>query len=511
MLSSKVGFCIFHRSLPFVFRNLPIAPAAMQVQGFIAGSRGGARGVLRISRTPAVKAEGSISRRCGVTVVSLKTLFMQTKLLFTVVLMSLAALSCKKEGRFDQPIPSSGPLKVAIVSDIHYMDPSLLDSNAADGTAFQDYLNKDPKLLQYSAAVFKKVMSQLLLAKPDILLVPGDITKDGELLDHRVMAGFFDQLRRQGIAVFVMPGNHDINNAKAKRYAGNNAYPVAMTSKADFESIYGNFGYRAAMARDTASLSYVVQLQPGLRLLSIDASKYADYGPDGDVAEGRIKPATLTWMLAQLAQAKKQNVRVFAMMHHNLIEHYAGQSQLDPGYVVDDYQTIADTLMQAGLRVIFTGHYHAQDISSYTYKGNTLFDIETGSLVTPPIPYRMVTIDRDRLDIRSTTISSIDVAFPDGENYAAYANQFLSQHLDGYFYTYLTSLYGAPPSLATFAAPMFRNGIMAHFAGDEKLPPDQAALINQLGGFSPQLAGIVTTLWTDTGIMDNNTTVTIGH
>ena len=439
---------------------------------------------------------------------------MKGKLLVIITLLCQLTFSCRKQldnhGHFPPVVPNH-PLKIAIVSDIHYMDPSLLDSNGASGTAFQNYLNKDPKLLQYSAAVFKKVMAQLSLSRPDILLVPGDLTKDGEKIDHVVLSGLFGRLRDQGIAVYVMPGNHDINNAKAKRYVGNNDYPVAMTSKTDFAAIYANFGYRAAIARDTASLSYVIQLLPGLRLLSIDASKYEDYGPDGDVAEGRIKPATLTWILAQMAQAKKQNVRMFAMMHHNLIEHYQGQSQLDPGYVVDNWQTIADTLIQAGLRVIFTGHYHAQDISSYTYKGNTVFDIETGSLVTPPIPYRMVTVTDDRLDITSTRITSIDANLPDGESYAAYADQFLSGHLDSYFYSYLTGLYGAPPALATFAAPLFRNGIMAHFAGDESLPPDQQALIAQLAGLSPQLAGIVTTLWTDTGIADNNTTVVVGQ
>ena len=438
---------------------------------------------------------------------------MKMKLLITATLLSQLALSCRKQTGPDNHLPpidiAGAPLKIAVVSDIHYMDPSLLDSNGAAGIAFQAYLTQDPKLLQYSAAVFQKVMAQLLEAKPDILLVSGDITKDGEKIGHQAMAAFFEKMQRAGIAVYVMPGNHDINNAKAKRYVGNNAYPVTMTTKTDFESIYANFGYRAAIARDTASLSYVVQLQPGLRLISIDASKYEDYGPDGDVAEGRIKPATLTWILAQMALANKQHVRLFAMMHHNLIEHYAGQSQLDPGYVVDDYQMIVDTLMQAGLRVIFTGHYHAQDISSYTYKGNTLYDIETGSLVTPPIPYRMITVNKDQLVVRSTTITSIDQTFADGEDYAAYANQFLSGHLDTYFYTYLTSLFNAPPSLATFAAPLFRNGIMAHFAGDEKMPADQLALINQLAGFSTQLSGIVTTLWTDTGVPDNNTTINV--
>jgi hypothetical protein len=56
---------------------------------------------------------------------------------------------------------------------------------------------------------------------------------------------------------------------------------------------------------------------------------------------------------------------------------------------------------------------------------------------------------------------------------------------------------GAPEPVTSFAAPIFRNGIMAHFAGDEKMPPDQRKKIDELAAMSQQLAGIVTTLWTD--------------
>lgn len=304
-----------------------------------------------------------------------------------------------------------------------------------------------------------------------------------------------------------MPGNHDINNAKAKKYIGDKDYPVAMTSKKDFEKIYENFGYKDAISRDANSLSYVAQLQPNLRLISIDASKYEEYGPSGDVAAGRIKPETLTWVLAQLALAKQQKITIFAMMHHNLIEHYAGQSQLDPGYVIDDWQNVANILIDAGLKVIFTGHYHANDISSYTRNGNKLFDIQTGSLVTAPIQYRIMTLEGNKLEIKTHTVQHIAASLPGGVNFPTFANLFLSQHLDGYFNYYLANVLGAPAPLAAFAAPIFRNGIMAHFAGDEKLPSDQSAKIDELATFSQQLAGIVTTLWTDTGEMDNNTTV----
>lgn len=400
-----------------------------------------------------------------------------------------------------------GHLRIAVVSDIHYMHPSLLGPGGATGAAFLNYLNQDPKLVEFSDPIWRQVMATLKEEKPDILLVPGDITKDGEKIGHQAMAGFFNQLRENGIQVYVVPGNHDINNAKAKKYIGDNDFPVEMTSKTDFANIYGNFGYNSAIARDASSLSYVAQLQPGLRMIGIDACKYDEYGPSGDIAAGKIKPETLGWIMTQIAKAKQQHQEIFAMMHHNLIEHYTGQSQLDPGYVIDDWQNVTNTLMDAGLKLIFTGHYHANDIASYTYNGNKLYDIQTGSLVTAPIPYRIVTMKSNKLEVKTNHVQSIAATLPGGLNFTDYSTLFLSGHLDGYFNYYLSNLLGAPAPVASYAAPLFRNGIMAHFAGDEKMPPDQRAKIDALAGMSQQLAGIVTTLWTDPGEKDNNTNV----
>ncbi|MDO9374379.1 MAG: metallophosphoesterase [Ferruginibacter sp.] len=441
---------------------------------------------------------------------------MNLKSLLVLILASQIVVSCKKDlndnEKFSQGakqgnFKKNDHLKIAIVSDIHYMHPSLLINNGAAGAAFQTYLDQDPKLVQYSDPIFRNVLADIRNERPDIVLVPGDITKDGEKVSHVAVAGFLNQLRGDGVKVYVVPGNHDVNNAKAKIFDGENAYPVEMTSAADFANIYANHGYADAIARDPNSLSYVVEPEPGFRIIGIDASKYEDYGPAGDVAAGRIKPQTLTWILARLAEAKQQNITIFAMMHHNLIEHYAGQSQLDPGYVIDDWENVSHTLMNAGLKIIFTGHYHANDISSQTFNGNTLVDIQTGSLVTAPSPYRLITMKDGKLDVSSKTVQSIDVSLPGGLSFPAYAGTFLSQHLDGYFNYYLTNQLGAPPQLSAIAAPIFRNGIMAHFAGDEKLPPEELAKINDLGTMSQQLASIVTTLWTDTGEKDNKNSI----
>lgn len=432
------------------------------------------------------------------------------KLIVLLVAFSAMTTACKKdivsiEDNSKKARPSS--LKIAVVSDIHYMAPSLLQNGAAEGKAFQDYLNQDPKLLQYSAAVFQTVMNDLKNERPDLLLVPGDLTKDGEMISHQAVAEKLAQLESMGTKVFVVPGNHDLNNAKAVQYNGNTATPLPRTMPKDFEKIYKGLGYQDGSEQDPASLSYLAKPYKDLWLLTIDASKYEEYGPSGDVADGRIKEATMTWLLKKLDEAKKQNATVFAMMHQNLVEHYTNQTQLDPGYVIDDWQNKVQTLMDAGLRVIFTGHYHANDITSYDYHGKTLYDIETGSLVTAPMPYRVIQLQGNTLQVKTKTVQAIGESLPGGLSFPAYSNQFLSGHLDNYFNGLLQNRFGAPAALAQIASPLFRNAIMAHFAGDESITADQQASLNVLAGYSADLAGIVNILWSDLPVKDNEEVV----
>jgi hypothetical protein len=265
-----------------------------------------------------------------------------------------------------------------------------------------------------------------------------------------------------------------------------------------FVNSYANLGYRDAIATDQHSLSYVALPRSDLCIIAIDASKYEDYEPEGDVAAGRIKPETIIWILDQLAAAKQQNIMVFAMMHHNLIEHYQGQSQFDPGYVIDNWQCVANTLIEAGLKIIFTGHYYANDISTYSHNGKQLYDIQKGSLVTAPSPYRLVTVKDQKLEITTRNILSIESSLPGNANFPAYSSTFLSQNLDAYFNRSLSSRFGVPKELTTLASPLFRNGIMAHFRGDESTLPTEDKKIEELRSKSATLANILKILWSDT-------------
>ncbi len=394
-------------------------------------------------------------------------------------------------------------LNIAVVSDIHYLAASLMRNDAANGAAFQAYLAADPKLIEYSIPILDEVVSKLEREKPDILLIPGDLTKDGEKLSHLAVAKILHRLASEGIKVFVIPGNHDINNPQSKGYRGQNSYNTENVSPERFAAIYDEFGYWNAKYRDPHSLSYICQVKSDLWILGIDDCKYdQNVGASEPVVSGKIKPETMHWIKEKMKIANKAKVNVLAMMHHGIMEHYIGQEQLDPGYVVDDWQTVAPELMEAGIQVFFTGHYHANDITELQSNGKTLYDIETGSLVSTPSPYRLMKYTGNALNIRTERVESIHAKIPNGLSFVEYSTLFHQQHFDGYFGYYL-QLKGLDESAAAYFAPRFRNAIMAHYAGDEQITPDEQLQVDELLGVSQELWGAVMTLWKDLPPMDN--------
>lgn len=440
---------------------------------------------------------------------------MKTSKFIALLLMIFIAASCQKDLPFEShdltsddqnsELKISGQhLKIAVVSDIHYMDNSLLQNNAAQGIAFQTYLAQDPKLIEFSDPIFRKILSDLYTEKPDLVLIPGDLTKDGEKVSHETLAGLLHAFATNHIKVFVVPGNHDINNPDAEGYNVDNSFSVPTVSPAEFTSVYSDFGYGDAIYKDNHSLSYICQPAKKLWILGIDACKYDDNAVSPEVS-GAIKPQTLQWIKQHLAEAARQHINVIAMMHHGLVEHYNGQQQLDPGFVIDNWEETSDALIDAGLKVIFTGHYHANDITKREKGRNVLFDIETGSPVNSPSPFRRITLDGNSLDIETRHVTQIDANFPEGMDFVSYSTLFFQQHFDVYFKYFLMQAYMMDEETAAFIAPRFRNAIIAHYAGDEMISSEESAEVKFINDYiSPELAGALMTLWTDLAPRDNN-------
>ena len=112
----------------------------------------------------------------------------------------------------------------------------------------------------------------------------------------------------------------------------------------------------------------------------------------------------LDWILNQIKEAKEAGDTVIGMCHHGIVEHFKGQADIFAPYLVEDYDTIANTLADAGMEYVFTGHFHAQDVATKTTpSGNKIMDIMTGSSVSYPSLIRYVEIDRDLDKIQTTS------------------------------------------------------------------------------------------------------------
>jgi 3',5'-cyclic AMP phosphodiesterase CpdA len=393
------------------------------------------------------------------------------------------------------------PLKIAVLSDLHYMHPSLLKS---DGSAFQMYLMQDPKLLAESGAILKQIIRKLLDEKPDLVLISGDMTKDGELLSHQAIIKQLRVLEQNHIKVLVVPGNHDISNPDAKLFDGDIAVPVPTISPEEFKSLYSDFGYRNAISKDEASLSYVSEPFKGVRILAIDANEYYNNTPGFCVVAGNIKDETMEWAKQELAEAKEKGITVIGLMHHGLVEHFMGESVVFRDYLVDNYDLRAQELMNSGLKIIFTGHFHANDASRITSGDLSLTDVETGSPVIYDSPFRIARLENKTLYIATKHVEHIDYPLPKGTSFHNYEKDFSLKGIELQArYMLMAEPYNVLADLAGQISPVFADAMLAHLAGDEVITPEAEGSIEAIGAYSPDLAGILLGLYTDLPPSDN--------
>lgn len=114
-------------------------------------------------------------------------------------------------------------IRFAIASDLHIALPETIDAEA-----------KRFHLTQFSIPALEVVLQHLQNLNLDFLLLPGDLTQDGEILNHCWLK---TQLEKLPFPVYVIPGNHDIPSIKG------NEDIIAFQ---DFPLYYQKCGYQSA-------------------------------------------------------------------------------------------------------------------------------------------------------------------------------------------------------------------------------------------------------------------------
>lgn len=436
-----------------------------------------------------------------------------------LIFMGLIACSTSQEYQFkyESDVALQDSLKVApdypetsfiVFSDPHVYDPSL----GTGGEAFEGYLAADRKLLRESTEIMDAAVTAISDEKVKFVLVPGDLSKDGELSSHQLAVSYLEKLEAGGKKVYVIPGNHDINNGASVKYIGGKRERVPNITPEQFAEMYGDFGYKEALYRDSASLSYVAEPQMGLWLLALDSCRYREnVENEAPVTDGKFSVATLQWIEEMLQKAASDKKAVIVMVHHGIVEHYVGQEKNFGEYIIDDFPMVSKLLATYNVRLVFTGHYHAQDITQarWSNRDKFVFDIETGSLVTYPTPYRIVDIDSSQeAAVNTKHIESIR-SHPD--DFQEYARAYAQSGIEG-IATHAIMGYRVSQAEAEKLAAQVTQAFIAHYAGDETLPAGQEAL--QSKGLS--LPGwvvvnfrkdLVIGLWKDLPPPDNDVTI----
>ncbi|GEM_PF-1235065 len=379
--------------------------------------------------------------------------------LIVVLLTSCLSLcACKKEySAYKYKKDGKTDISIGVLADIHVMaETQAVDMTCADYKAWEAH---GQKMLGLSESLLKTAVDRIIKESDfKVVLVSGDNADDGGEISHRAVAAQLKRLEDAGIAVFTIPGNHDLNN-KSYTYAGGSAALSNPTTEAEFAEIYKDFGYNAtdslefykrdgatAEERKTASfaigdnLSYIADLSDQYRLIAIDMSNYvatdcikdtdgsyaaAGYTVDSEgyvLVDGERYPTVrnrhdgamteglLLWAEAKTKEAVAAGKIPLGMMHFPLIQHFGSLVDAANGAVNDpEGYVVADVLADAGMRYIFTGHIHMQDDALYTtQKGNKILDINSASLCNYPTPVRYFRAKGDEVYVRTWNMDRIE-------------------------------------------------------------------------------------------------------
>ncbi|MBC1473897.1 metallophosphoesterase [Listeria grandensis] len=316
---------------------------------------------------------------------------MKKAALACIALLALALTGCTQptepssEPNISPKIPTNQPLTIYQATDIHYLSNTLTDGKQA----FKTYLaTGDGKQQNYITEITDAFVDDVKAQKPDVLVLSGDITNNGEQVSHEEMAEKLDEIEKSGVQTFVIPGNHDILNPYARKFEGDQQVKAESITPKEFASIYHNSGYNEAVMRDDTTLSYLVAPSSDVWLLMVDTSEYENNKRFGaPETNGYISTQTFEWIQKCIDLAKKHDAKLITVTHHNLLDH---SELLNKGFTIVQNKAAVSLFAKNDIPLNLSGHVHIQDIRSDTRHGKTIYDVATSSMAMYPQQYGVI-------------------------------------------------------------------------------------------------------------------------
>lgn len=306
----------------------------------------------------------------------------------TLVLCSCLVLTASAKN-------SSDEFGFAVASDTHYVHPvKQAGTTLADEGWVTTFNSESESLTNQSGFIIDKFLKECAEnPKCQFVLITGDLATHGRdyVSEHEAVAAKFRKFEKEtGKQVYVINGNHD------------NAKDMPVDHK-KFTEIYHEFGYDEALSTDEGTCSYSANLNDEYTLVALDTcdERYRVV-PNNDITR-------MDWAVKQIKAAKKQGKKVIMIMHHNLLEHNPFQKLNEKNYVVNTPYSFAGLLADLGVKLVFSGHTHCNNVKSYTsFLGNTIYDFSMSSLGNFPAEYKYFNVTDSKISYETKKINHID-------------------------------------------------------------------------------------------------------
>lgn len=278
-------------------------------------------------------------------------------------------------------ISKKNDASIFVTTDIHYLSPGLTDG----GEAYQIMLAAgDGRQLNYIEQIVVAFSDKIIRESPDVLIVSGDLTFNGEKESHMKLAEKFKSIESNGkTSILVIPGNHDIQNPWARGFKGAESYPTETITANDFKLIYNAFGFDDVIAEDSASLSYLTAVSDKLWILMLDTNLYTETYA-WPITSGLLKDETIKWIEDCGQKAILNNAKLMVVMHHNLLDHNV---VLNSGFTIENNEEIIELFKRNKIEVVLSGHAHIQDIKLNGDGNQKIYDILSSALSVFPVQY----------------------------------------------------------------------------------------------------------------------------
>ena len=146
-------------------------------------------------------------------------------------------------------ITDSGQPDFWLISDPHLIADDLHDFS----TRFEKMrLTSAGKDIAYQDLALRAFVRKVLKEKPAALVITGDLTFNGAKRSAERLGEIFAPLKEAGIALLVIPGNHDIYDGWARSFSGSEERRVAQISPADWKEIF-SASYDLAVIQEPVS------------------------------------------------------------------------------------------------------------------------------------------------------------------------------------------------------------------------------------------------------------------